>query len=169
MPFNKKLMMITCLLAVVVFSALTSMDPDHDHHFSNLKVLPKNIPHEVLHQVMDDWATALGVHCNFCHAKGDNGKTDFASDAKPEKNMAREMFEMTARINKKYFQGKKDSVGLVAGDIKCYTCHRGDPHPDDLKGMDIHAHGDMHDMHDPGEMHGPDAKKDSVPPGVMKP
>jgi hypothetical protein len=169
MPFNKKITTIICLLAVVLFSALTAMDPDHDHDhkFKNLKVLPKNIPHEELHKVMDDWATALGVHCGFCHAKGDDGKTDFASDAKPEKNMAREMFAMTAKINKKYFEGKKDSLGMVAGSVKCFTCHRGDPHPDDLKGMDMPQH-DMHGpggmMHNPGEMH-----KDSVAPGSSKP
>lgn len=170
MPFNKKLMTVTCLLAVVAFSALTAMDPDHDAHhgFDNLKVLPKKIPHEALHQVMDDWAHALGVHCNFCHARGDDGKMDFSSDAKPEKEMARKMFLMTAKINKKYFEGKKDSLGMVAGSIKCFTCHRGDPHPDDLKGMDMEMHGPG-GMHDPGNMmHGPGGKRDTIPPGVNK-
>jgi hypothetical protein len=146
MPINKKIIAVTCLLAVVTFSALTSMRPDHDDHHgpANLKVLPKNIPHEMLHKVMDDWATALGVHCNFCHAKGDDGKMDFASDAKPEKNMAREMYKMAGKINSKYFEGKKDSLGMVVGDIKCITCHRGSPHPDEVKGMDMDHDHDMH-------------------------
>jgi hypothetical protein len=156
MLINKKITTIICIAAVVTFSALTSMQADHDDHHegpANLKVLPKNIPHEALHQVMDDWSHALGVHCNFCHARTDDGKMDFASDAKPEKNMARDMYKMTAKINEKYFEGKKDSIGMVMGDIKCMTCHHGNAHPDEaMKGMDM----DHHDMHGgPGDMHGP--------------
>jgi len=163
MLINKKIIAITCVLAVITFSALTSMKAAHDDDhpgFKNLKVLPKNIPHEALHKVMDDWSHALGVHCNFCHARGADNKMDFASDAKPEKNMARDMYKMAAKINNKYFEGKKDSLGMVIGDIKCLTCHRGSPHPDEVKDMSApDHHGDMH-----GDMHGPDGKRDTVPP-----
>jgi len=165
MPFNKKIIAISCLCAVVSFSALTSMRADHDDHMEpkNLKVLPKHISHEALHQVMDSWAHALGVHCNFCHAKGDDGKMDFASDAKPEKNMAREMYKMAAKINNKYFDGKKDSLDMVVGDIKCMTCHRGSPHPDEIKDMtDDHDH----DMHGPG---GPPPGGGNPPPAGGNP
>jgi hypothetical protein len=144
MLINKKVITVTCLVAAVTFSALTSMRADDDQGFKNLKVLPKNLTHKQLGGVMHDWATALGVHCNFCHAKGDDGKMDFASDAKPEKNMARSMYKMAAKINNKYFEGKKDSLGMVVGDIKCITCHHGSPHPDDVKGMDMDHDHDMH-------------------------
>ena len=134
MPINKKIATIICLLAVITFSALTSMRADHDDHDKpNLKVLPKNIPHKVLHQVMDEWATALGVHCNFCHAKGDDGKMDFASDAKPEKNVARRMYKMCARINKKFFGENKDANGVLVPTVTCITCHRGNPNPNEAK------------------------------------
>jgi hypothetical protein len=145
MPKNRKPFIITCLLAVVVFSAMTAMKPAHDdddHEFKNLKVLPKKIKHEELHKVMEEWSHALGVHCNFCHARTADGKMDFASDEKPEKNMARDMYKMAASINKKYFKGEKDTTGMVVGDIKCQTCHHGNPHPDEVKDMDMH-HGDM--------------------------
>jgi hypothetical protein len=162
MPVNKKLLIVLCLLAVVVFSAMTAMRNDPDGPgFKNLKVLPKNIPKDTLDKVMHGWAHALGVHCNFCHEKGTDNHLDFASDAKPEKNMARKMYEMAAKINKKYFKGQKNELGMVVGDIQCITCHHGSPHPDDLKnmGMDMHG-GDMHhDMPPPGMKH------DSVPPG----
>jgi hypothetical protein len=150
MRFNKKITTIVCLLAVVIFSALTSMSADEHHGPKNLKVLPKNIPHEVLHKVMDEWSEALGVHCNFCHAAGDNGKLDFASEAKPEKAEAREMYKMMGNINKKYFEGKKDSLGMVIGDMKCVTCHRGSAHPDDIKmvGGDMNNHGPQMMHHD---------------------
>ncbi|WP_158996205.1 c-type cytochrome [Mucilaginibacter sp. L196] len=147
----KKTTTIICLLAAVTFAALTSMSSDHDEHHGpkNLKVLPKNIPHEMLHKVMDDWSEALGVHCNFCHAGGEGGKLDFASDAKPEKNMAREMYKMTAKINTKYFEGKKDSLNMVIGDIKCVTCHHGSPHPDEAAfAPDMKNHGPQMMHHD---------------------
>ena len=44
---------------------------------------------------MDGFKAALGVRCNFCHAF--NGKTDFASDEKEEKGIARYMMKMTSR------------------------------------------------------------------------
>jgi hypothetical protein len=150
MPFNKKIMIIASMLAVVIFSALTSMRADDDHPgFKNLKVLPKDIPHEALGHVMHEWSQSLGVHCNFCHAPGTDGKLDFASDAKPEKHMAREMFKMMTKINNKYFEGKKDSLNMVVGAIKCMTCHRGSPHPEDMKGMEMH--GDHDHDHGPGQ------------------
>jgi len=156
MLVNKKITTIICLSATIIFSALTSMKADHDDHSpKDLDVLPKKIPHEVLHKVMEDWSQALGVHCNFCHAAGDNGKLDFASNAKPEKQEAREMYKMMANINKKYFEGKKDSLGMVIGDMKCVTCHRGSAHPDDIKmGMDL-------DM----KNHGPEMMHHDMPQG----
>jgi Photosynthetic reaction centre cytochrome C subunit len=148
MLINKKIITITCVLAVITFSAMTSMRADDDTGYKNLKVLPKHITHDELGNVMHGWSKALGVHCNFCHAKGDDGKMDFPSDAKPEKNMARKMYVMAAKINNKYFEGKKDSLGMVIGDIKCVTCHRGSPHPDEVK--DMGTMGGDHDMHGPG-------------------
>src|ERR1700749_3018575 len=80
---------------------------------ANLKVLPKNISHKDLDHIMDEWAESLGVHCNFCHARNEQtNHMDFASDAKPEKEMARLMFLMTAKINKKFFKAEKDSLGM---------------------------------------------------------
>ena len=98
----------------------------------NLKVLPKNISHEELDHIMDKWAGSLGVHCNFCHARNEQtNKMDFASDAKPEKTTARHMFQMTAKINKKFFEAKKDSLGMMMeSGVACVTCHHGSPHPE---------------------------------------
>src|ERR1700744_1583125 len=163
MPTKRKPLIITCLMAVVVFSAMTAMKPAHDdddHQFKNLKVLPKHITHDQLESVMHDWSRSLGVHCNFCHERTADGKMDFASDAKPEKNMAREMYKMAAGINKKSFKGEKDSTGMVLGDIKCVTCHRGNPHPDEVK--DMGGHGDM--PHGPGPAMQPGGNPPPPPP-----
>jgi len=120
-----------CLSGVVTVVALTSMAPD-DPGFKNVKVLPKTLTDQQLHGVMREWSMSLGVRCDFCHAANAAGKgLDFASDAKPEKDMARHMFKMMNKINSKYFQAKKDSLGMVMkSGINCYTCHRGESHPE---------------------------------------
>jgi len=119
------------LASVVTVVALTSMAPD-DPGFKNLKVLPKTLTHQQLGGVMEEWAHSLGVHCTFCHVRDEAAKKmDFASDAKPEKTAARHMFKMMNKINKKFFEAKKDSLGMVMkSGVDCYTCHRGSPHPE---------------------------------------
>ncbi|MBS7563400.1 c-type cytochrome [Mucilaginibacter sp. Bleaf8] len=101
-----------------------------EHQFKNLKVLPKNISEHQLHDVMEEWNAALGVRCGFCHARNeDTKKMDWALDTKPEKSMARQMYRMTADINKKYFKAGKDSIGRVMElNVNCNTCHRGVAH-----------------------------------------
>jgi hypothetical protein len=73
------------------------------------------------------------VKCNFCHAPSADStshRLDFASDAKPEKDIARHMFKMTAKINKKYFSFNKDDQGKTVPSVTCMTCHRSSPHPE---------------------------------------
>ncbi|MCC8423365.1 c-type cytochrome [Mucilaginibacter sp. UR6-11] len=135
MRFNKKVFVPICLfLAVVVLASMTLIQQtprEEDQKAVNLKVLPKHISHKDLDKIMGQWASSLGVKCNFCHARNDETKKmDFASDAKPEKKMAREMYIMSTKINKKYFKsGDKDSIGVAKlGSVNCYTCHRGVAH-----------------------------------------
>ena len=92
--------------------------------FKNLKVLPKNISDEDLDKIMDNFNFALGVKCNFCHARKDTTSRhlDFPSDAKPEKEIARNMMRMTYDLNKKYFNFNNDKI--VPQRIACITCHR---------------------------------------------
>jgi hypothetical protein len=138
MLLHKKLFVTVSLLSAVVFVATTAMKSstatEDEPAFKNLKVLPKNISKEDLDKVMDAWRDALGVRCNFCHARNaETNKMDMASDAKPEKEMARKMMKMTAKINKKYFKMDKDDKehadGMLAA-VTCMTCHHGSPHPD---------------------------------------
>jgi hypothetical protein len=132
---HKKFLIVTALFALMVVG-MAAMNPPDDDKPKNLKVLPKNISHEDLDKIMDSWKTALGVHCNFCHAPSadsTNHHPDFASDAKPEKNIARHMYKMTGKINKKYFSFAKDDKGASIAVVSCVTCHRGSPHPDEVK------------------------------------
>jgi hypothetical protein len=131
---HKKLTILAALFALMIVGMAAVNPPDDG--FKNLKVLPKNISHEDLDKVMDSWKAALGVHCNFCHAPSAdtaNHHPDFASDAKPEKNIARHMYKMTGKINKKYFSFAKDDKGASIAVVSCVTCHRGSPHPDEVK------------------------------------
>jgi hypothetical protein len=133
MFINRKTIIITGLLGVTALGIAASMPQEREApKLVNLKVFPKNIPFKVLDQTMDMWAASLGVRCNFCHAfNSETHKMDFASDAKPEKTMARHMFLMTAKINKKFFNAVKDSLGMVMeSSVNCNTCHHGTAHPE---------------------------------------
>jgi hypothetical protein len=132
----KKFAVIGTLFALTVIG-MSAIRPAEDGKppKRNLKVLPKDISHDALDSTMDAWKSALGVKCGFCHAPSADSTShhlDFASDAKPEKNMARHMYTMTAKINKKYFSFDKDDKSMVAA-VSCKTCHRGSPHPDEVK------------------------------------
>ena len=133
----KKFAVIAVLFALTAIG-MSAIRPTEDGKppKRNLKVLPKDITHEQLDSTMHSWSAALGVHCNFCHAPSADSTShhpDFASDAKPEKKMARYMYTMTAKINKKFFKDDKDDKGMMVAAISCKTCHRGSPHPDEVK------------------------------------
>lgn len=131
MILNKKTGVVLLIMAAL-FTGIAATRPPEEHKFTNLKVLPKKITHDELMKVMDEWKEALGVKCGFCHAPSKDSTShmpDFASDDKPEKNIARHMFKMTNRINKKYFSYAKDEKGEAEPVVQCMTCHHGSPHP----------------------------------------
>jgi len=133
MYIKKQLIVIAGVFAVVAVSIAATLPQQRtEPKLVNLKVFPKNVPYRVLDHEMDVWSAALGVRCNFCHVRNDQtNKMDFASDAKPEKTAARHMFRMTAKINKKFFNAGKDSLGMVMyTGVNCNTCHHGSAHPE---------------------------------------
>ena len=105
--------------------------PPGGFHFpepTNLKVLPKTLTGEQVHEIMDQWEGALGGNCGSCHAQDPTKKRpdgrpmlNFPDDSKPEKEVARKMVQMTEEINKNYIS-KIDSSGAP---VTCGTCHRG--------------------------------------------
>jgi hypothetical protein len=128
----KKMYAVILVMAGTVAAAVAALPPPR-HEFKNLKVLPKNISSKNLSRVMiDDFEDGLGVSCGFCHAEEkDSHRLDYASDAKPEKQIARLMMRMTLNINKKYFKLKHPLIGDSTMVISCVTCHKGQPHPGD--------------------------------------
>lgn len=131
---GKKFVITLSLLSAVVLVSTTSMKQNKaaEEKFKNLKVLPKNITKKQLDEVMENWELSLGVRCSFCHMRNEETKRmDWALDGKPEKEMARKMYKMTADLNKKYFDAGKDSIGMVMQvGVNCNMCHNGNAHPE---------------------------------------
>ena len=121
-------------LGIVVIVGIAAV-PAPANEYKNLKVLPKDISTKDLSRIMiDDFEDGLGVSCGFCHAEEkDSHKLDYASDEKPEKEIARLMMKMTLDVNEKYFQTTHPMIGDSTLSITCITCHRGQPRPGDTE------------------------------------
>ena len=137
MKINKKLSVIVCILTTVTLGVAATSSKPTVVHYTNLKVLPKDISSKDLQGIMvDDFQDGLGVTCSFCHANSKDGHgLDFASDAKPEKEISRAMMRMTIGINKKYFKLKHPLIGSEALTVTCTTCHKGEAFPDGAAGQ----------------------------------
>lgn len=92
----------------------------------NLKVLPPGTPVHGSHSLMEDFRDALNVDCAYCH--GATG--GFADDSNPRKDIARKMIELQRVINANFPGTGVYPAGMQA--VTCYTCHRGNPHPESL-------------------------------------
>lgn len=120
----------------------------------NLQVLPKEMPRQDVVRIMRGFTSGLGVRCQHCHVGEGNdlSKFDFASDAKPTKEIARKMMLMANEINTKSLAGivvppppaaapAPDAAAVAAAPatpsapaaaaapagpkVTCFTCHRG--------------------------------------------
>jgi len=118
------------LAAAVAVAAATPAPAQIPEKFTNLRVLPKDIPREELVRVMRGFTGALGVRCNHCHV-GPGPATlegfDFASDDKEAKRVARVMMRMTREINTRLLPQTGRSP---LTEVRCMTCHRGVAKPE---------------------------------------
>lgn len=107
----------------------------------NLKVLPKTMTGQQVHDIMEQWEADLGAHCSTCHTPnpndiGPNGKPrlNFVDDSKEEKQTARLMYTMTESIN-------RDTISKIENSgapVTCGTCHRGHLGPEPYKAPEEH-------------------------------
>lgn len=129
---NKKLMVCTAMIIVVAIGVAGTTAPTPKHLYKNLKILPQDISKEAMHEIMDvQFADGLGIKCDYCHVKEAGADhPDFASDANPEKDIARAMMTMVLQLNKIDFQVKRPLIGDSLMVVTCYTCHHGSVFPD---------------------------------------
>lgn len=133
MQISKKYGVMIALGIVVIAGIAAVPAPAND--YKNLKVLPKDISTKDLSRIMIDYFDdGLGVSCGFCHAEEkDTHKLDYASDEKPEKEIARLMMKMTLDVNEKYFMVTHPRIGDSTIVITCMTCHKGQPRPGEME------------------------------------
>ena len=113
-------------LMIVLSFAFTNDEP----RYKNLKVLPKNTNKQQMDSVMKHFTAALGVKCNFCHVFNQEQKAmDFVSDANEHKGIARQMMQMTNKLNRKYFDINNSKDLSATLEVTCYTCHNGKADP----------------------------------------
>jgi len=120
---------LTGSLAMAQERAGAPAPPPEPH---NLKVLPANTTTAQLLPAMRAFSAALGTNCGYCHVWTGPGlpTNDYASDAKPAKEVARVMLKMVGDINNTL---KTNIKGKAANDItavQCMTCHRGKAIPE---------------------------------------
>jgi tetratricopeptide (TPR) repeat protein len=134
-PLAALLIALVALLAAVEAPPLRAQQPAFQWPAKpkNAKALPKDIKPEQLQATMIGFTRALGVRCPHCHV-GEEGKPlttfDFASDAKPEKQIARDMIAMLADVKKDLSRMKLEGTTRVS--MECRTCHHGHPRPTTL-------------------------------------
>ena len=100
----------------------------------NLQVFPKDMTQPQILPIMRNFEAALQVECGHCHVWTGPGvpTNDFASDAKPQKAIARAMIKMVndanAAITPVVAQADSKSADQVQK-VTCATCHRGQAVP----------------------------------------
>ena len=91
--------------------------------YKNIQIL-KGKPAGVILSIMEiAYNKSLGVRCNYCH-----DLKDWASDAKKQKGIARQMSGMVHDINEKYIKSI-DGLKSEHPAVNCTTCHRGQIKP----------------------------------------
>ena len=102
----------------------------------NLKVLPKTWTGQQVRAVMQTFTESLGVQCTHCHAadptapppaEGRPPALDYSLDEKKEKEIARQMIQMTMALNGEGLKGVGDAA--VPEKVSCFTCHNGQKTP----------------------------------------
>lgn len=136
---NKKTA-VMALIGGVLIAATYAFSPapvpvQQKDHENNLQVLPKDISHDELMQVMHSYEVALNLGCEDCHAPSatEPGKLDFSADSK-KKAIALDMMKMVQEMNTTYFDVKgdfKENYLTSAFKVTCITCHNGHAKPAD--------------------------------------
>jgi transcriptional regulator of met regulon len=129
---HQKQLLTIFSLSLIVFVSVAAIRPT----YKNLKVLPQDISERKLDSIMHSYNQALGVNCEFCHAKK-GYSLEFDSDENKMKDNARDMMRLTIDINRMYFRYDTIVNPVYLNTVACYTCHRGTELPPDIKKLKI--------------------------------
>ncbi len=99
----------------------------------NLQVLPADMSRRAVIGVMRGFASALGVRCIHCHVgddPNDLSTTDFVSDEREAKRVARVMMRMVQTVNDDLLAPGLTEAGRAESlEVRCATCHHGNSRP----------------------------------------
>src|ERR1051326_1849005 len=100
-------------------SANTTVQNFATTEVKNAQVL-KGMSRDQINWAMGFVSQSLGVTCDFCHVRNENG-FQYERDDKKQKQTAREMLRMVRTINDQNFKGEAR--------VTCATCHNGRSYP----------------------------------------
>jgi len=133
---RSRVLLIVLFLGAAAVTALVARAPRAEAGqlpttFTNLQVLPKDIPQRQLVDLMRSFSLGVGVRCEHCHVGEGNdlSKFDFSSDAKPAKATGRQMLRMLLAINDQWLAGVGTAPAPGTRKVTCFTCHRGSTKP----------------------------------------
>lgn len=123
--------LLAITLSVCTVVQPSGADAQLPETFSNLQVLPVDMPRSDLIDVMRSFTRATGFRCSGCHM-GEEGQPlseyDFASDDRPAKQKARAMLQMVQAINSEHLATLPDR-SQPSVNVTCTTCHGGVSRP----------------------------------------
>jgi hypothetical protein len=120
-----------CVFVFLLLGALTAAAQVPDK-FTNLQVLPKDIPKAELTSTMRKFAFALGTRCEHCHVQKTDQSFDYSLDDKEAKKTARVMLQMVATVNRNYIAKIAQPAPVQ---VECVTCHHGVTQPRTLNSI----------------------------------
>jgi hypothetical protein len=125
----KKAVLLAFLICTI--AASFAFIKDNPPKYENLKVLPKNTDKRQMDSIMRHFSSSLGVRCTYCHVRDNDEQKNFnfASDESKNKLVARDMYKMMTKINKKYFDTDDKNLNRIP-EVSCYTCHNGKEQPE---------------------------------------
>ena len=88
--------------------------------FENIQTFKGRPAISVLRIMEQAFVPNLGVECTHCHVE-----KQWASDEKPQKDIARRMWVMRAE----WQEEARKASGNPKAVVTCYTCHKGQPKP----------------------------------------
>lgn len=111
------------LMKVVLAKIVGRENAPAESVFKNIRLF-KGVPAGRLPRIMNiAFGKSLGVSCTHCHTTD-----DWADEAKPKKQVAREMWALMHTINDEMLPKIKNLKSEKPG-INCTTCHRGSTKP----------------------------------------